>query len=177
MSLIRESLQGSALRVRVRARAYLKASNAGPADWFGRDVALNGDGSTLAVGAIYEDRGATGIGGDPADNSAAAAGATPNIFASLASQLSSTIPNDIVRRFGRRLALLPPVSSSASRPSITRHQRIMWVQISARPPRATQSDLAARPRRRPRSGNFFPPPNTHRSVCDRWKWPGSRPPC
>ncbi len=35
-------------------------------------VALSADGSTLAVGALIEDSAATGIGGNQADNSAAA---------------------------------------------------------------------------------------------------------
>jgi hypothetical protein len=44
-------------------------------DQFGVSVALSADGSTLAVGAFLEDIGATGIDGDPADNSAVNAGA------------------------------------------------------------------------------------------------------
>jgi cysteine-rich repeat protein len=56
-------------------QAYLKASNPGERDQFGRSVALSADGSTLAVGAFSEDSGATGIDGDPADNSAVNAGA------------------------------------------------------------------------------------------------------
>ncbi len=55
--------------------AYLKASHTGPADNFGHSVALSADGSTLAVGAPFEDSAATGVGGDAADNSADAAGA------------------------------------------------------------------------------------------------------
>jgi hypothetical protein len=38
-------------------------------------VALSGDGSTLTVGAQWEDSNATGIGGDQANNSATNAGA------------------------------------------------------------------------------------------------------
>src|SRR5688572_22009192 len=34
--------------------AYIKASNAGPADIFGSSVALSADGSTMAVGAYNE---------------------------------------------------------------------------------------------------------------------------
>jgi len=56
-------------------QAYVKASNTGGGDWFGRSVALSGDGDTLAVGAVYEDSAATGIDGDQADNTAANAGA------------------------------------------------------------------------------------------------------
>ena len=53
----------------------LKASNADENDYFGASVALSGDGSMMAVGASYEDGRSTGLGGDPADNSAQDAGA------------------------------------------------------------------------------------------------------
>jgi len=56
-------------------QAYVKASNTGANDWFGRNVALSGDGNTLAVGANGEDGNATGIGGNQADNSASDSGA------------------------------------------------------------------------------------------------------
>ncbi len=56
-------------------QAYIKASNAEANDWFGYRVALSGDGTTLAVGAHFEDSGATGIGGDQANNSTSASGA------------------------------------------------------------------------------------------------------
>jgi hypothetical protein len=56
-------------------QAYVKASNAGGADFFGASVALSTDGDTLAVGAHYESSAATGIGGNQADNSAFGAGA------------------------------------------------------------------------------------------------------
>ncbi|HWO18043.1 MAG TPA: DUF4215 domain-containing protein [Kofleriaceae bacterium] len=56
-------------------QAYVKASNTGAGDQFGQSVALSADGSTLAVGANYEDSGATGIGGRQTDNSAENAGA------------------------------------------------------------------------------------------------------
>jgi len=56
-------------------QAYLKASNADPGDQFGFSVALNQDGSTLAVGAQSESSAASGINGNQADNSAADAGA------------------------------------------------------------------------------------------------------
>ncbi|HEU4729732.1 MAG TPA: FG-GAP repeat protein [Kofleriaceae bacterium] len=54
---------------------YLKASNTGVGDWFGWSVALCGD--TLAVGALAEDSGATGVNpaGGQADNSATSSGA------------------------------------------------------------------------------------------------------
>ena len=41
--------------------AYIKASNLGSGDGFGVSVALSNDGSTLAVGAPYEDGGTAGI--------------------------------------------------------------------------------------------------------------------
>ena len=55
-------------------QAYIKASNTGAADEFGRSVSLSGDGSTLAVGAS-EDSNAIGINGDQTNNSAAGSGA------------------------------------------------------------------------------------------------------
>ncbi len=63
-------------------QAYIKASNTEPdpsitleRDRFGSAVALSADGNTLAVGAIHEESGATGVNGDQTDNSASAAGA------------------------------------------------------------------------------------------------------
>ncbi|MHA2936738.1 hypothetical protein ACXJY6_00425 [Vibrio sp. RC27] len=41
--------------------AYLKASNAGQEDYFGWSLALSSDGSTLAVGAYFEDNESTGV--------------------------------------------------------------------------------------------------------------------
>ena len=55
--------------------AYLKASNAGESDGFAITVALSADGATLAVGAPFEDSGATGVNGDQADDSVTDAGA------------------------------------------------------------------------------------------------------
>ena len=54
---------------------YLKAGNAQAGDLFGSAVALSADGDTLAVGARQEDGGATGVDGDPGDNSALQSGA------------------------------------------------------------------------------------------------------
>ncbi|MFT6158514.1 MAG: acyl-[acyl carrier protein]--UDP-N-acetylglucosamine O-acyltransferase [Myxococcota bacterium] len=54
-------------------QAYLKASNTGASDQFGRSVALSGD--TLAVGAYGEDSDATGVNGDQGSNAAFASGA------------------------------------------------------------------------------------------------------
>jgi hypothetical protein len=55
--------------------AYVKASNTGAGDWFGRAVALSGDGTRLAVGAVNEKSNAVGINGNQADDSAFGAGA------------------------------------------------------------------------------------------------------
>ena len=56
-------------------QAYVKASNADAGDQFGWSVALNHDGSTLAVGAQSEASASTGMNGNQADNSAPDAGA------------------------------------------------------------------------------------------------------
>jgi hypothetical protein len=66
-------------------QAYIKASNTGrpgkggddvgDGDQFGYAIALSGDGSTLAVGAITEDGGAMQINGGQNDDSATSAGA------------------------------------------------------------------------------------------------------
>jgi hypothetical protein len=58
-----------------KQQAYVKAPNPERDDEFGTSVALSGDGSTLTVGAQWEDSNATGIGGDQANNSATNAGA------------------------------------------------------------------------------------------------------
>jgi hypothetical protein len=55
--------------------AYIKASNTGATDYFGRSVALSADGNTLAVGAFGEASNTTGINGDQNDNSAFFSGA------------------------------------------------------------------------------------------------------
>jgi uncharacterized repeat protein (TIGR02543 family) len=54
-------------------QAYLKASNTGISERFGRSVAVSGD--TVVVGADYENSSATGVNGDQSDNSSGAAGA------------------------------------------------------------------------------------------------------
>jgi len=53
-------------------KAYLKASNTNPYNWFSR-VAISGD--TMVVGAYGEGVGSTGVNGNQTDNSATAAGA------------------------------------------------------------------------------------------------------
>lgn len=55
--------------------AYLKASNAEAGDRFGGSVALSADGTSLAVGAYWEDGAGSGNGGDQQSNSASYAGA------------------------------------------------------------------------------------------------------
>jgi hypothetical protein len=55
--------------------AYVKSSNTDADDFFGLSVASSGDASTLAIGARTEGSGATGIGGDPTDDSNIGAGA------------------------------------------------------------------------------------------------------
>lgn len=54
-------------------QAYIKSSNSQSGDQFGNSVSLSND--TLAVGAVFEDSAATGIGGNQGDNSASASGA------------------------------------------------------------------------------------------------------
>ncbi|MBA3393804.1 MAG: FG-GAP repeat protein [Deltaproteobacteria bacterium] len=54
---------------------YVKPSVVGAGDLFGYRLALSADGTTLAVGAYGESSNATGVAGDPLDNSATLAGA------------------------------------------------------------------------------------------------------
>jgi hypothetical protein len=56
-------------------QAFFKASNANEFDLFGVQVALSGDGNTLAVSAPNEDSNAKGIDGNQEDNSADESGA------------------------------------------------------------------------------------------------------
>ena len=56
-------------------QAYVKSANVGNDDNFGESLSLSPDGSTLAVGAIFEDSSATGINGNQADNSESNSGA------------------------------------------------------------------------------------------------------
>ncbi|NMO13369.1 hypothetical protein HPC49_08490 [Pyxidicoccus fallax] len=58
-----------------RQQAYLKAFNTEVDDSFGGGTALSGDGHTLAVGASNEDSRATGVNGNPADESSEEAAA------------------------------------------------------------------------------------------------------
>ncbi len=56
-------------------QAYVKASNAGAGDDFGRNLSLSDDGSTLVVGAGGEDSSAKGVNGNQASNAASTSGA------------------------------------------------------------------------------------------------------
>lgn len=56
-------------------QAYLKPPTTGRFDFFGHGIALSEDGDILAVGANREASAATGVGGDPTDDSIEAAGA------------------------------------------------------------------------------------------------------
>ena len=56
-------------------QAYIKASNTGFFDEFGRSLSLSGDGNTLAVGARSEGSNSTGVGGIEDNSSATNSGA------------------------------------------------------------------------------------------------------
>jgi len=56
-------------------QAWLKAGNAEADDFFGVSVSLSANGDTLVVGASGEDSNATGINGNPADNTVSDSGA------------------------------------------------------------------------------------------------------
>ncbi len=57
----------------IAQEAYIKASNTGVADQFGRSVSISGD--TMVVGAPTEDSNASGVNGDQTDNSSIFSGA------------------------------------------------------------------------------------------------------
>ena len=88
--------------------AYLTPGNS-DGDRFGSQLALSGDGSTLAIAADNEDSAATGIGGDQSDNSATNAGAA-HVFVRVgdewqASAYIKASNTDAGDRFGSSLAL------------------------------------------------------------------------
>ncbi len=58
-----------------RTMTYIKASNVGAYERFGQSIALSADGTTLVVGAVFEDSGGMGIDADQNDFSAPNAGA------------------------------------------------------------------------------------------------------
>jgi hypothetical protein len=55
--------------------AYIKSSAPNAGDEFGAALALNAAGDVLAVSALNEDSGSSGVAGDPADNSSVSTGA------------------------------------------------------------------------------------------------------
>src|SRR5262249_35127062 len=57
------------------AELYVKASNTGAGDAFGRGLAVSADGTTIAIGTPGERSGATGIDGDQSDNTRSSSGA------------------------------------------------------------------------------------------------------
>ena len=92
-------------------QAYIKASNTGADDNFGRSIGLSDNGSTLAVGAINEDNAVTGINGNQVNEivQAVESGAvyvfmrTAGVWTQMAYiKASNTGAND---RFGWALAL------------------------------------------------------------------------
>jgi hypothetical protein len=89
-------------------QAYVKASNTQAADAFGSSVALSGDGNTLAVGAINEDSGSTGVGSTPNESSTNAGAVyvysrTGTVWAPQAYVKASNTGSD--DRFGSSVAL------------------------------------------------------------------------
>lgn len=91
-----------------KQQAYLKASNVGSGDYFGR-LAVSADGDTIAVGAVGEDSAGHGVGGEPSNNAMEDAGAV-YIFARKAGLWSQQAyikaPNpDKYDHFGASLAL------------------------------------------------------------------------
>lgn len=96
-------------------QAYLKASNTETDDGFGGFLTLSGDGSTLAVNAIFEDSSATGINGDQRDNSDPVSGAVyvfsqsngawhQQAYVKAAPKIVGPGPNDKAVYFGGRAA-------------------------------------------------------------------------
>jgi hypothetical protein len=59
---------------------YVKASNTEANDFFGGAVALSADGNTLAVGALFEDSEAVGIGGDQGNSVVGSASGAVYVF-------------------------------------------------------------------------------------------------
>ncbi len=67
-------MSGAGMFVPAR-QTYIKASNTEADDYFGITMALSTDGTTLAVAALHEDSGATGVNGDQTSNTATNSGA------------------------------------------------------------------------------------------------------
>lgn len=88
---------------------YVKASNTDPNDYMGYSVALSDDGSTLAVGAFRDASNATGVNGNPFDNSMTSAGSVfiyrydgSNWYQQAYIKASNTESND---QFGRAVSI------------------------------------------------------------------------
>lgn len=88
---------------------YVKASNTDPNDYMGYSVALSDDGSTLAVGAFRDASNATGVNGNPFDNSMTNAGSVfiyrydgSNWYQQAYIKASNTESND---QFGRAVSI------------------------------------------------------------------------
>ena len=73
-ALISSSSPETVTHLMLSSIGYFKASNTGADDAFGFSVALSGDGTTLAVGAPFEDSGTTGVNSTP-DEGAPTSGA------------------------------------------------------------------------------------------------------
>ncbi|WP_434418221.1 FG-GAP repeat protein [Nannocystis pusilla] len=91
-----------------KQQAYLKSFNADVEDAFG-EVAISGNGDTIAVGAMYESSAVTGIDGDPSDNSGLGSGAV-YLFERKGGAWSQTAyikasNTQTYASFGRRVAL------------------------------------------------------------------------
>ena len=70
-----DSSEISVMNDMLSAIGYFKTSNTDAGDGFNHRIALSADGTTLAIGANYEDSNATGINGDQNDNSVNRSGA------------------------------------------------------------------------------------------------------
>ncbi len=90
-------------------QAYVKSSNTAAGDAFGSSVAVSGDGTTLAIGARYEDSNATGVEGEQLNDFAINAGAV-YLFSHSVSGWSQqayikSLSTDAFDNFGRAVAL------------------------------------------------------------------------
>ena len=86
-------------------QAYLKPDNADASDAFGTTVAIFED--TIVVGAPNEDSAATGVNGDPFDNTAPASGAVYVFVRGRGHVDPGGLPQGVQRRSGRRFRKLP----------------------------------------------------------------------
>jgi trimeric autotransporter adhesin len=98
-----------AIDAMVQAIGYFKASNTQRLDAFGFATALSADGRTLAVGAVFEDSGASGVGSDQNNDNAEFSGAV-YVFAREGTQWSQQVylkssNSEMGDIFGHSLAL------------------------------------------------------------------------